>query len=67
MRIIEMCSVPLSGSHTSPGRPWIWRTLALARAKAKRSKRSLPGSKRKIALLPQSLTQTLSVASTQTA
>ena len=28
-----MCSVPLSGSHTSPWRPRIWRTLAPARGR----------------------------------
>ena len=33
----EMCSVPLSGNHTSPGRPRIWRTLMPLRAKAYRS------------------------------
>ncbi len=33
VRITERCSVPLSGSHTSPGRPRIWRTLR-PRAKA---------------------------------
>jgi len=34
VRITLMCSVPLSGSHTSPGRPRIWRGLAPSRGKA---------------------------------
>ncbi len=34
VRITEMCSVPLSGSQISPGRPRIWRTLAFGRGMA---------------------------------
>jgi hypothetical protein len=59
-----MCSVPLSGSHTSPLRPRICRTLADSRGSAWRSNFSLRGSNDHIALLPQSLVQTMSRSST---
>jgi hypothetical protein len=64
VRITVMCSVPLSGSQTSPGRPRIWRTAAPSFGQ--RDPRELLGaaSKLKIALLPKSLSQTLSRSST---
>ena len=40
VRTTLICSVPLSGSHTSPGRPRIWRTFAPSRAKGMDSNRS---------------------------
>ena len=46
VRMTEMNSVPLSGSHTSPGRPRIWRMLVPSRGKPKRSNFSVAGSKR---------------------
>ena len=64
VRMTEMCSVPLSGSHTSPARPRIWRTLALSRGKPNRSNFSARGSKANTALPPKSLTHTVSRSST---
>ena len=59
-----MCSVPLSGSHTSPGRPRIWRMLAPSRGKAEALERLAGRVEAHTALPPQSLTQTLSRSST---
>ena len=62
-----MCSVPLSGNHTSPLRPRIWRTLALSRGSAWRSNFSLAASNDQMALPPKSLTHGRSRSSTYTA
>ena len=64
VRISVMCSVPLSGSQTSPARPRIWRTAAPSFGSAMRVNFSLLASKLKIALLAKSLSQTLSRSST---
>src|SRR5258706_895587 len=64
VRMTERCSVPLSGSHTSPGRPRIWRMFVPSRGNPKRSNLSVAGSKRYTALPAHSLTHTLSRSST---
>src|ERR1700730_5896905 len=56
--------VPDSGAHTSPGRPRIWRTLAPGRSLGNTSNFSVAGSKRTMALAPQSLSHTMSRSST---
>ena len=57
---IETMRGPDSGSRISPGRPWIWRTLAVSRGIANTSNFSVAGSNFTSALAPQSAIQTLS-------
>jgi hypothetical protein len=55
-----------SGVHTSPLRPWIWRTLGEAVADLKLSNFCVCGSKRSIACADHSATHTMPLESDHT-
>jgi hypothetical protein len=65
--LTTILSAPDSGVHTSPLRPWIWRTLGRALDDLKLSNFPVAGSKRSITCALHSAAQTLSVSSTYTA
>src|SRR6202022_3778471 len=59
-------SDPDSAPQASPDRPSIWRTLARSWFEGKLSNFSVTGSNRTMALMLQSVSQTLSLSSTHT-
>lgn len=60
-RITTRLSAPDSDSHTSPGRPRIWRKRALPLLLLNTVNFSVFGSKRSVALAPKSDSQTMCI------